>query len=661
MGGGYGGRSVPGVGRGWPAWALLVAVVVGALGLAPAPAGAQFPGARVTVQSLAPSITVVMDASPLTRPAPGGTFTFTVLVTNTTQAEVVTIVDLDDDTYGDLATRAGSTCGTLIGAVLAPGRTAAPCTFTGDFVGTSGDAQVNVVTAVVVDAHGIAAVATDDATVAITGVAPTIVGVEKTANPTTMPAPGGTFTFTVTVTNFGLDPVVVTSLTDDIYGDLATRLGSTCDALVGTALAPGVSSTCSFTGVFTGTAGSSETDIVTLVATGADGATGSDLDDATVTLTGTEGGVRYFPLSPTRIEDTRTGAGGLSGTLGPGATADVQITGRAGVPAGATAVVLNVTVTQPTAEGYLTLYPSGSARPLAANVNFTPGRTVPNLAVVKLGEGGRVAMFNPAGATHVIYDVAGYFFDAGSDFGRYQPLVPARIADTRLGLGGVRLGPGQSLEVQVAGRGGAPATGMSTAVLNVAVTNTTAESYLTVYPSNETRPLAANLNFTAGDTVSNRTMTKLSPSGRVTIYNNAGDADVIVDVGGTYTDQSVAGSAGAYTPLDPARILDTRSVLGPGPVPAGGTIDVPVAGLAGVPPTGARAVVLNVAVTQPAGLGYLTLYPSDSAQPLASDLNYAGGETRANLVVVQVGADGKVRLFSPAQAHVVVDVAGWFD
>jgi len=488
------------------------------------------------------------------------------------------------------------------------------------------------------------------------------IALDVTANPTSVVAPGGPVTFTVRVTNTGSRDVTLTSLTDDVYGDLNGQ--GTCVVAPPGSVPPttplltanGGSYTCTYTGVVQGTGGQSQTNHVSASAD-IPGAQTTVIDDATVTITGAPGS-RYTPLSPVRIEDTRTGAGGLSGPVGSGATVEVQITGRGGVPAGASAVVLNVTVTQPTAEGYLTMYPVGSPRPLAANVNFTPAKTVPNLVVVKVGTNGRVAMFNSNGATHVIYDVAGYYLEgAGGNAGRYQPLVPARIADTRSSIGGVRLGPGQSFDLQVSGRGGAPVSGISAAVLNVAATNTTATSYLTVYPTGEARPLAANLNFTAGDTVSNRTMTKLGTAGRVTIYNNAGDTDVVVDLGGTYTDASVAGTLGAYTPLEPARILDTRSGAA---IPAGGTVEVQVTGQGGVPPTGVRAVILSVAVTQPAGSGYLTIFPSGAARPLASDLNYATGETRANLVVVQVGANGKVGLFSSTQAHVVFDVAGWF-
>ena len=374
---------------------------------------------------------------------------------------------------------------------------------------------------------------------------------------------------------------------------------------------------------------------------------------------------RYAPLPPARILDTRDGTGGMAGPVGAGSTVEVAVTGRGGVPAsGVSAVALNVTVTQPTATGYLTLFPAGEALPLAANPNFTPDKTVPNLVVVKVGAGGKVSMFNRAGATQVIYDVAGWFSDSGpGDGGRYEPLVPARILDTRDGTGaGVRLGPGASLDLQVAGRGGVPATGAAAAVLNVAATSTTATSYLSVYPTGDPRPLAANLNVTAGDTVANRAMAKLGTGGKVTIYNNAGSADVVVDVGGWFTDATVAGTAGGYTPLAPARVLDTRDATGAvtGPLGAGATTDVQITGRGGVPVAGVSAVILNVTVTQPAGPGWITMFPAGAARPLASDLNFAAGETRPNLVVVRLGTEGKLSLFTQTATHAVFDVAGWF-
>ncbi|MGI8806434.1 MAG: RHS repeat-associated core domain-containing protein [Acidimicrobiales bacterium] len=378
--------------------------------------------------------------------------------------------------------------------------------------------------------------------------------------------------------------------------------------------------------------------------------------------TGNDG--RLQPLAPARILDTRTGIGGFSAPVGPGATVSVAVAGRGGVPAtGATAVAINVTVTQPTGDGHLTLYPSDSVLPLAANLNFTPNKTVPNLVVVKLGANGRVDMFNSAGATEVIVDVAGWFSDdpTGND-GRFQPLTPARILDTRFGPGSplVRLGPGASLDLQVTGLGGVPATGAGAVVLNVAVTNTTATSYLTVFPTGEALPLAANLNWVAGDTVSNRIIVKLGTSGRVTLFNHSGDTDVIVDTNGWFTDASQVGTAGVYVPLNPARILETRVPFGgSGPIAAGATLDVQVTGRGGVPASGVSAVVLNATVVSPAGVGFFTIFPAGSLRPLASDLNYAPAETRPNLVVVKLGAGGKVSLFTSVGAEAVFDVAGY--
>ena len=72
-------------------------------------------------------------------------------------------------------------------------------------------------------------------------------------------------------------------------------------------------------------------------------------------------------------------------------------------------MVLNVTVTEPTAVSFLTAWPGGTPRPLASNLNYGPGQTVPNLVVVQVGAGGTVDLFNYAGSAHVIADVAGWY------------------------------------------------------------------------------------------------------------------------------------------------------------------------------------------------------------------------------------------------------------
>jgi hypothetical protein len=370
----------------------------------------------------------------------------------------------------------------------------------------------------------------------------------------------------------------------------------------------------------------------------------------------------YHPLTPARILDTRDGTGGIATAVGPGATVTLQVSGRGGVPAtGVSAVSVNVAVTQPTSDGYLTVFPSGAARPLASSINFAPGRTVANMVVAKLGADGSVSIFNPAGSTHVVVDVEGWFGLAGAPPGdRFNALVPARILDTRDGTGGVgtAVGPGATVTLQVTGRGGVPAAGVSAVAVNLAVTSPTADGYLTVFPSDAARPLASSINFAPGKTVANMVVAKLGSDGTISIFNPAGTTHVVVDVEGWF------GSAGArYNPVSPARILDTRDGTGGvgTAVGPGATVTLQVTGRGGVPAAGVTAVAVNVAVTQPSADGYLTVFPGDTPRPLASSINFEPGQTVSNLVVAKLKGDGTIAIFNPTgNTHVVVDVEGWF-
>ncbi len=366
-------------------------------------------------------------------------------------------------------------------------------------------------------------------------------------------------------------------------------------------------------------------------------------------------GSRYHPVTPSRILDTRT----AGVPLGAGATMDVQVTGRGGVPtAGVSAVVVNVAVTSPTAFSYLTVFPAGAPVPLASNLNYQAGQTVPNLVTAMLGSGGRLSLYNAYGSTHVIVDVAGWYDDGTASAGdRYHPLTPSRILDTRSGSG--PLGASSAIALQVTGRGGVPATGVGAVVMNVTVTGPTAMSYLTVFPDGEAMPLASNLNFAAGDTVPNLVTAKLGAGGRVDFFNAAGSVQVIADVAGWY-DDGTSPTGALYHPVAPGRILDTRN--GGGPLGASASTELQVAGQGGVPATGVSGVVMNVTVTGPTATSYLTAFPTGEAMPLASNLDYVANQTVPNLVTAKLGAAGRVSLFNVAgTTHVIADVAGWFD
>src|SRR5438445_8727325 len=240
----------------------------------------------------------------------------------------------------------------------------------------------------------------------------------------------------------------------------------------------------------------------------------------------------YTSLSPQRILDTRTN----SGTLGPGGSVVLSI-GGVYVPAEATSVVLNVTAVDESTAGFFTLYPTGGTTPLASNVNFVAGETVPNLVSVGLSNAGQVTLFNALGSADAVVDLEGYFAPpSGGSAGEFTPVVPARITDTRANSGkanaGLTLAAGTTLNVQVLGAGGVPASGVSAVVLNVTAVDQTANGVFTVFPTGTSRPLASNLNWTPGDTVPNRVIVPTGTAGQVSIYNPLGSPDAVVDVNG---------------------------------------------------------------------------------------------------------------------------------
>ncbi|MEV8625759.1 hypothetical protein [Streptomyces sp. NPDC051079] len=237
----------------------------------------------------------------------------------------------------------------------------------------------------------------------------------------------------------------------------------------------------------------------------------------------TEGtaGSAYQPVTPTRLMDTRTGTGVAKAKLAANGTVTLPVT-----EPGATAVVMNVTATNPTATSFVSVYPYGTTRTAASNLNFTAGRTVPNLVVVPVKDG-KVTFYNKAGTVDLLADVAGYFKkDTGSVFTGMQP---KRLMDTRNGTGVARakVGAGKTVNLAVGFK-------YTAVVLNVTATNPTATGFVSVYPYGTTRTAASNLNFTAGQTVPNLVVVPVK-EGKVTFYNHAGTVDLIADIAGYYT------------------------------------------------------------------------------------------------------------------------------
>ncbi|MCU1394064.1 MAG: hypothetical protein JWM34_2492 [Ilumatobacteraceae bacterium] len=242
---------------------------------------------------------------------------------------------------------------------------------------------------------------------------------------------------------------------------------------------------------------------------------------------------RFTSLAPARVLDTRIGLGAPTAAVGQAASIDLQITGQGGVAGDADSVVLNVTVTEPTGEGYVTVWPTGAAMPTASNLNFVPGQTVPNLVVAKLGDGGKVSLFNSSGNTHLVADVLGSFSASGG--ARLTSLAPARLLDTRSDGSGPKPVGQTPMPLLVVGRGGVPASGVTAVVLNVTATAGTRDGYVTVYPTGQDAPMASNLNTVAGQTRANLVIAKVGGDGSVAMFNSAGDIHLVADVVGYFT------------------------------------------------------------------------------------------------------------------------------
>lgn len=364
----------------------------------------------------------------------------------------------------------------------------------------------------------------------------------------------------------------------------------------------------------------------------------------------------YVGVTPYRLYDSRLAPRALP--LGAGTAGEVQVTGLGGVPAsGVTAVALNVTATGATAASTFTVWPAGDPRPVGANLITPANRSVPNLAIVKVGQGGRVNVFNDQGATHAVVDVVGYFRTTAAN--RLQTVTPFRALDTRYGTGGraTALGPNQSYDVTVRGVGGVPTTADSV-VVNVTVVGPTTPGFLTVWPALQTRPLASNLNFVAGQVVPNLVIAKVGTNSKISVYNPFGYVHVVMDIVGYLSTTA----PGRYFPLTQTRLLDTRPDSGgSGPVNPASTTALTVLGVGGVPASGVSAVTLNIAAYDPTADTYITVWPNGTTRPTTSSLNPLKSTNVVNQAIVAPGTSGKVAIYNAfGKLNLVVDVAGYF-
>ena len=355
-----------------------------------------------------------------------------------------------------------------------------------------------------------------------------------------------------------------------------------------------------------------------------------------------------------------------------------SVTGADGVvraiPAGASAVALNITSVAPAQPGFVTVWPCDVARPDASNLNYVVGGAVANSVIAPVGASGKVCFYSNQ-ATDFLVDITGWF--SGTTDGAASPFVgatPRRVVDTRNAIGGpkVRLPAGGTISIPLAGAVMQRSDGVpealpadATAVaMNITAVMASQPGFFTVWPCGSPMPVASSVNFTRGSVVANGVVTSLGAGGAVCLYSDQ-QADVLVDVLGWFG----GGTRPPFTGAVPSRLVDTRNAVGgpAGVITPGAPKSVPVRGVTvtvdGVPqqvPSDAAAVALNVTMVEARAAGYATVWPCGTPMPEASNVNFGRGGTAANGVIAPIGVNGSVCIFTSADSHLIVDISGWF-
>ena len=429
-----------------------------------------------------------------------------------------------------------------------------------------------------------------------------------------------------------------------------------------------------------------------------------------VTINGS--GLQFYPLaSPVRLLDTRASAtAGCVINSGPFTNNETRTqaarTTCSTIPTNATAIIGNITVV-PTGPGFLTLFPSDATQPTVANSNFKAGEVTNNFFTVGLGAGdGAFKIFTQlfeAGTTsHVIIDVTGYYAPPGAGGLYYHPLpAPVRLVQTFPGgtgcfLNGSQQVQGQNnpnanpaLDLTVDGRGAglpSPCNGIpGDAVVLVGNATTVFPQaplgfgYLTIYPSDATRPTVASSNYANNDIINGPFAVKLGADGKFKVYTFS-TTHLVIDISGYYsTSANDANGAGLlFNPLPkPMRLLETRvggSLTGcyrpDAPIPGGvgGSRTQQVWGMcADQPitiPNTSRAIVGNVTVINPASAGFGTFFPGNvETAPTVATTNYpfpvVFGYNRHYYVGLSP-ADGTFKILTQFTSDYIVDVSGYF-
>jgi hypothetical protein len=272
-------------------------------------------------------------------------------------------------------------------------------------------------------------------------------------------------------------------------------------------------------------------------------------------------GLYTAKVGGTRLLDTHDSAGAHPSPLGAAEEFALPVRGVAGVPANATAVAVNLTAMAATAPASISAYPQ-TYTPDTSSLYLNVAQRRANLAIVRVGDDGKIRLRNSAGLTHLAVDLQGWFASGtGAKF--VATSGSSRVIDTRTGAG-VPQSPidrGTSVTAQVGGIAGVPATATGVLV-TAAASDRVLNTGVSFYAPETDWANAPALQADQGQTAAASALVPLGGSGKLTAANGTGPVELAVDVAGYFVGGTGATAAGScVTPDEPGFVplLDGRS------------------------------------------------------------------------------------------------------
>lgn len=397
-------------------------------------------------------------------------------------------------------------------------------------------------------------------------------------------------------------------------------------------------------------------------------------------------------ITPTHILDTRNTTGDTltdgtttaSTPVAANSTTTLRISGDTiaptatgaptTIPTTVTAVSLDLTVTSPTANGFITTYADSTQRPTTSSTNYANGYTTTDYQIVPVGLDGKIALYNGStGTTNLLVDITGYFTSDPTLTGdqTYTPLTTAyRALDTATSTNNTNLtttgtvAAGKTFTLNITGVDNIPTTATAVA-LNLTTFNETCGGLLIAYPTGTPQPSTTTLTYANAQQMASMSADiPLGTGGTITIANLSscsGATDIIGDISGYYTTNTTGQK---YHAVNPTRLVDTNTGIGgtTGPIPAQGTYTLTQTTTQHITTATTPTLVTMLTVVNTAAAGDLIAYPGGATPPTTSNINWYAGQITANLALTPTSTTGTISILnqSTGTTNLIIDSSGYY-